>query len=156
MKLMFLLQTVRNVPLEYRFRIYTYGPYDGQVLEDLRTAEALKVVRVNAFEWPGGSGYDVSAGECYQQFISEAAPKLNSFNADLDWALEKFGSRTASDLEIVSTIIFVDHSQRAEKKPLSKRRLREIVHSIKPHHSAEKIDREIDGLSEQSLLSTMQ
>jgi uncharacterized protein YwgA len=35
MKLAFLLQTVRGVPLGYHFRLYTYGPYDGDVLDDL-------------------------------------------------------------------------------------------------------------------------
>ena len=42
MKLAYFRQTVKEVPLGYNFRLYTYGPYDGDVLTDLSQAEAMR------------------------------------------------------------------------------------------------------------------
>ena len=36
MKFAYLLQTIRGIPLGYRFRLYNYGLYDEQVLTDAR------------------------------------------------------------------------------------------------------------------------
>jgi hypothetical protein len=35
MKCLYFLQTVRRVPLRYHFGLYTYGPFDSDVLIDL-------------------------------------------------------------------------------------------------------------------------
>ena len=40
-KLCFFLQTMRSVPLGYHFTLYSYGPFDPDVLADLNSAEAL-------------------------------------------------------------------------------------------------------------------
>lgn len=152
MKLMFLLQSVRRVPLGYTFRIYTYGPFDGQVLEDLRTAESQGLVSVNTFDWLGGSGYDISAGEHCGATPPERTPELQPYLADLKWVLDNFGDRTASDLEIIGTIIFVDRSNAIRKQTASRKKLAKLVHAIKPHHAATRIENEIDHLLGQSLL----
>jgi hypothetical protein len=41
MKCLFFLKILENVPLPYNFRLYTYGPFDSHVLEDLQYAESL-------------------------------------------------------------------------------------------------------------------
>ena len=35
MKFMFMLQQVYKVPLGYDFKIYTYGPYSSEVMDDM-------------------------------------------------------------------------------------------------------------------------
>ena len=49
MKFCYLLQTVRQVPLGYRFTLYSYGPFDSDVLSDLGTA----------VQYLGGYGYRI-------------------------------------------------------------------------------------------------
>ena len=44
MKYMYFLQTLRAVPLGYNFSMYSYGPFDSDVLADLSTAEAMNLV----------------------------------------------------------------------------------------------------------------
>ena len=44
MKLCYFLQTLKGVPLGYRFTLYSYGPFDSDVLSDLGTAESRKAV----------------------------------------------------------------------------------------------------------------
>ena len=63
MKPMFFLQELKGLPLGYSFRIYTYGPYDAQVLADLKVAESMEAVRTEYFDWEGGSGYMIKAGK---------------------------------------------------------------------------------------------
>ena len=42
MKLCFFLQESKGVPLGYHFSLYSYGPFDSDVLSDLGTAVRLK------------------------------------------------------------------------------------------------------------------
>src|SRR6266849_2595366 len=63
MKLAYFLQALRSVPLSYRFSLYTYGPYDKEVLADLAMAEAEKRVTSTLVTYPSGSqGYEIKAG----------------------------------------------------------------------------------------------
>jgi len=57
MKLAYLLQTVKGVPLGYDFRLYTYGPFESDVLNDLGTAESLGFIKSEMVVFSSGSGY---------------------------------------------------------------------------------------------------
>ena len=46
MKMAYLLQELYEVPLGYRFSLYTYGPYSAEVLADLEYAKLRKRVEV--------------------------------------------------------------------------------------------------------------
>ena len=41
MKFLYFLQQVRGVDLGYNFTLYTYGPFDAAVLEDLSSTTSL-------------------------------------------------------------------------------------------------------------------
>src|SRR5687768_15041621 len=62
MKLAYFLTTLRKVPLAYDFRLYTSGPFDSDVLDDLRYAEALGAVQGEVIAYPGGRGYQYQPG----------------------------------------------------------------------------------------------
>src|SRR5262249_30687971 len=108
MKLIYFLQTLRGAPLGYSFRLYTYGPYDGQVLEDLGITQSLRGVRTREFQWPGGAGYLISEGEATESILARARTEIAGINDDLDWVVNEFGNRSASDLELASTIVYID------------------------------------------------
>jgi hypothetical protein len=54
MKFCYFLQTVRQVPLGYRFTLYSYGPFDADVLSDLGTAENLQGVKASVVQYTEG------------------------------------------------------------------------------------------------------
>ena len=54
MKLAYLLQELYEVPLGYRFTLYTYGPYSPEVLADLEYARLRRQVSVEYLGGPGG------------------------------------------------------------------------------------------------------
>jgi hypothetical protein len=45
------------MPIAYNFRLYTYGAFDNDVLDDLRYAESLGAVRSNLVRYSKGRGY---------------------------------------------------------------------------------------------------
>src|SRR6266699_321011 len=62
MKCLFFLKILRNVPLSYNFRLYTYGPFDPDVLGDLQYAESLGAIRSMVLAYPRGYGYQFKVG----------------------------------------------------------------------------------------------
>ncbi len=62
MKLVYLLQTVKGVPLGYSFGLYIYGPYENDVLNDLGQGETMRAVRSSVVLHPKGYGYEFSPG----------------------------------------------------------------------------------------------
>ena len=68
MKLCYFLQTLRNVPLRYRFTLYSYGPFDASVPSDISSAEALGGIESETFFYSGGYGYEISPGK-YQKYV---------------------------------------------------------------------------------------
>src|SRR5919106_2296865 len=73
MKLLFLLKAVKRVPLNYNFRLYAYGPYDSQVLEDVAYAELLGAIRSNVQMYSKGYQYQFSKGDKAQTILQSSA-----------------------------------------------------------------------------------
>lgn len=147
MKMMFFLQTLRKVPLGYRFSLYAYGPYDKEVLADLATAEAEKRIVSSVVTYSGGSqGYLIKSGERADALRALA----DRYRDAIDWVVGEFGRRTAGDLEMVGTIIYVDRSQNGHI--LSLEDLANQVHDIKPHHDVGRIITEATKLRNEGLI----
>lgn len=151
MKLTFFLQELRGVPLGYSYRIYTYGPYDAQVLTDLKVAESVGAVQTEQFEWEGGSGYAIKAGK-KPALSAEENTLLSSFEEDIEWVANEFGVLSATDLEVESTVFFVAKSAEREKQKVSSETIARAVRSIKPHHSEARILKHIERMRQKGLI----
>jgi hypothetical protein len=152
MKMMYFLQTLRGVDLGLSFRLYTYGPYDGQVLEDLKITESLGGVVSYSFEFQGGSGYEIKPGQSAPRIVEKAKKRLDEISDDVTWVVQEFAARPASDLEVASTAIFVD---RSSDEKLSITELAKKVHAIKRHHAVARIENEIRSLNDKRLLQSI-
>lgn len=155
MKLAYFLQTLRDVPLGYNFRLYTYGPYDADVLGDLKYAEVLNAVTSKTIIYPCGYGYEIQKGESAKTIIGYASTFIDQHQKDIDWVMNEFGSYTASELELYSTIIYTDRniSERCESSTSDK--IAELVHEIKPHFTVQDIKEKIDILHVKNLLKSL-
>jgi hypothetical protein len=153
MKCLFFLQILRGVPLRYHFRLYTYGPFDPNVLSDLSIAERLGAVRSELEGFEGGYRYELGPGADAQRLIERASDFLGSYEAHIEWVARTFGGRTARELENASTIVFVDRAaeQRGTLLPLDE--LVRRVHDVKPHLPPDLIESEARALTEQGLIS---
>lgn len=131
-KLLYLLQEVRRVPLGYDFRLYTYGPFDSDVLNDLETAQSFQVLHVRTVLYPSGYGYEVKAGTKAETVKTRVAPWLASHESDLAWAADNFAARSASELEIIATIVYVAREFAKQAKPYVLVDLARRVREVKP------------------------
>lgn len=139
MKCAYFLQTLKGVPLGYRFTLYTFGPYDSDVLQDLDYAQRLGALSVDLVAYPTGYGYSIRVGPDAEALLDRAKDFLDGCRPKIRDIVTAFGNKNAADLELDSAIVFVSKSpeiQRSEKK------LDEIVdqvRAIKPRFSDEKI-----------------
>jgi uncharacterized protein YwgA len=152
MKLVYFLQTLHDVKLQYDFRIYTYGPYDSQVLEDLKVAEIKGGVRSSIVEYPVGNGYAISSGDHVDEVVAlshsreDIMPKIRRVLSD-------FGSRSAIDLEMSSTIVFVAHSEASSGNIVTLSGIAQKVREMKPRLDFNRILSEANTLKEKGYIS---
>jgi hypothetical protein len=88
MKCLFFLKTVRKVPLPDSFRLYTYGPFDSHVLEDLQYAVSLGAIKSTLVAYPGGYGYQLQVGPEAERVVERAAAFVNSHRDNITWVLK--------------------------------------------------------------------
>jgi hypothetical protein len=139
MKLLYFLQTLRDVPLGYRFSLYSYGPFDSDVLADLSNAESLGVVNSEVIQFPGGYGYEIRPGRNAEWLRARSAKFLRQYESEVDWVIDKFGMLNSGQLELVSTIIYVYREATLENGEPSLGEIAETVKEIKPHFSIDQI-----------------
>ena len=150
MKILFFLQESKGVPLHYQFSLYSYGPFDSDVLADISSAERLNVLKATTVYYPSGIGYEYSLGSDAKSVENLAADFINVHRKSIDWALEHFSGRTAAELELLSTILFVAKYQ----NPNSVDKLIDQVELIKPHFSQAQIRNGFDELVNLDVLRT--
>jgi hypothetical protein len=152
MKLAFLLQIVKGLPLGYDFRLYTYGPFDSDVLNDLGFAESLGAVESQMVTFPSGYGYEFTPGPQRQTVTSWASSELSKYQNDIRWALEEFGGQAAADLELIATIIYADREAARQRQFLPPEELGRRVKEVKPHFTEDYILQTIKSLADKRLL----
>jgi uncharacterized protein len=152
MKYMYLLQTVRNLPLGYYFTLYSYGPFDSDVLSDLSIAEVLGGVETQLELYLGGYGYRILPGRNAKWLERRAKKFVARYAADIDWVVKRFGTFTSAELELVGTIVYVDQESGSRKNRLTLDRIAKLVHEVKPHFSEDKVLEYARQLADQDIL----
>jgi hypothetical protein len=155
MKYMYFLQTLRKVPLGYRFTLYSYGPFDSDVLADLGMAEDLGAVESNSVAYPGGYGYEIKPGRTAEWLQKRAAKFLSQYKSDIDWVTENFGRYTSPQLELISTIIYVDREAARNRERVSIETLARRVQEIKPHFRDSQVSSIAEDLRKNKLLQAI-
>jgi uncharacterized protein len=149
MKLCYFLQAFGGVPLGYSFSLYSYGPFDSEVLSDLQTAEGMNALDTEIQYYPGGYKYDIRPGEKAEKAKALASPFLAEHQKGIDWVANKFGNWVAADLELASTIAYVHEEEGIEDHD----ELIERVKLVKPHFSHRQIRSQLDWLLREHLLA---
>ncbi|MGA8433173.1 MAG: hypothetical protein WB729_25350 [Candidatus Sulfotelmatobacter sp.] len=154
MKYMYFLQTVRGVPLGYNFSMYSYGPFDSNVLADLSSAEMLKIVEITPVEFAGGYGYRIVPGARAEIAERNAEQFLFDHAKDLDWLFSIFGNMNSAELELTSTIVYVDRECVKKDQQSTIQEIAVRVNEIKPHFSLKRIQEFVEDLGAKGVLVT--
>ena len=152
MKYCYFLQAIRNVPLGYNFSLYSYGPFDANVLSDLGDAEALGLVTETVVSYPVGYGYQISSTASDAQLRQYGDQLLRKHSGDADWVIAEFRNLSAADLELESTLVYTDREAYRSDEKVSIAELARRVHDVKPHFSKEQIVRHAESLRAKGLL----
>lgn len=155
MKLCYFLQVLKGVPLGYRFTLYSYGPFDSNVLSDLGTAESFRAVNSELETYPGGYGYSIRKGERADKYIQAGKTFLEENREAINWVLSEFGGANSATLELDATIVYVDREEMMKQRRLSKQEMIRLVHDVKPRFSEEVISASIDNLVAKNLLDSL-
>jgi hypothetical protein len=132
MKLCYFLQALRNIPLGYDFTLHTYGPFQSDVLEDLAYAQVFGAVTEKTVSQAEGYRYEVRPGKRCAKAQQVVTEWLEQHRKDLDWVIGEFARFNASDLELFSTIVFVDRENAKEGRRIPLDQLEKQVRNIKP------------------------
>lgn len=130
MKCTYFLQEIERVPLNYNFEIYTYGPYSSEVMEEIDFARQNGLLDIKWAVYPNGMhGYAISALD----------KGTTPYDKQIDSVVSVFGSKTAKELELLSTILFVQRAYGKNKWEKNKSSICASVKEIKPRFSIEEI-----------------
>ena len=156
MKICYLLQTLGEIPLGYHFTLYSYGPFDSDVLADLASAEVLGGISSRVVQYPNGYGYEISPTKNSQSVIDLAPEFLGDYGDSIDEVLSKFGEMSKNDLEVLSTVIYVDRESASVDETLSTNELVHRVHEIKRNFTERFVTDKVTFLREEGLLQATQ
>jgi len=148
-KLVFFLQEVYGVDCGYDFELYSYGPFDSQLLGDLDLVEHWGCVSIESVNAMFG-GYRIRPTDKVDAVRSKATDFLDDEHtkAALNNLVEAYGSMTARDLELQATTVYVERNLRAKGKPIKKKEVCRIVSQIKPKFTSMEIENALLELSE--------
>jgi len=132
--------------------MHSYGPFDADVLADLSSAEMLNIVDVTPVEFSGGYGYRIRPGSKADFAKRNASAFLAEYAKDVDWLFSIFGNMNSAELELTSTIVYVDResARKEQRLPLSDISIR--VNEIKPHFSRERVHGFVEDLNFKGVL----
>ncbi len=151
-KMIYLLQELTGVPTNYRFSLYTHGPFTAQLLGDLDLVEALGAVRVQ-YVISGYGGYRISPGSESQAILGKASDFLEGNQAAIEMIVDEFGAFSAKELELRATIVYLDREVNRSKKNLDRSGFVALVKKIKPRFSQDNTNRALEELEKKNYVT---
>jgi hypothetical protein len=139
MKYCYFLQVIGRVPLGYHFSLYSYGPFDSEVLSDLDSAEAMGGVETSVEYYPRGYGYKIQRGVRADRVKSLGGSFLEQYAAEFDRVTAEFRGWNASELEIASTLVYSDREAARKRENVNLHEISRRVRDLKPRCGIEQI-----------------
>ena len=135
-----LIQELGGVDTEYRFSFYTYGPYSSSLSGDLdiiANSGGAKICYIIS-----DNHYLIDPSENTDRMIKKGQEFFEQNQVAIDKVLAAFGSRSAKDLELVSTIAYLRrHASQEEFEDNGK--LAKHVKALKPKYSEMEVEKAI-------------
>lgn len=155
MKLCYFLQEMKGVDLGYDFRLFNYGPFDSEVLSDLATTCSQDAVVEKMVFYPRGYGYSITPGPDSDRLCRELEASDAELTSQIDEIVREFGSFGAAELELRSTIFFVDRELANEGEKVPTDTLVERVRQIKPHFDNATILQRVTEMARKAWLQSL-
>ncbi len=153
-KMVYLLQEVLGVDCGYDFEFYTYGPFASQLSQDLDLVEHMNGVTVQPVlsrSW----GYEIHPGEKSESLRKNAADFLNAPDVSnaISTLVNEFGAYWAKDLELRSTVVYMERDYKRHGEIPSTLEAIRIVKQLKPKFTDSEISEAIEELKEKKYIA---
>lgn len=143
-KLVYLMQDLHWLPTDYRFHFYTYGPFCSGLSGDASYLDAVGGLRITYVG--GGNMFELSQGADADFLIGKAVAFLEA-NADrIEPIIDRFGGKTAREMELIATLIYVMHYD-PEYAPGDRAFVIAKVKELKPKFSEAEVNAALDELA---------
>ena len=129
-KASYILKELLQVPLDYQFVLYKYGPFSFDLSGDLTAMRAQGLLKLVPHAYPYGP--ELRPTEASEQ-VRKLYPRTSTKYTDaIDFVASRLGSMGVADLERISTALYVTREQNAPRDVDA--RAQQIV-ELKPHVS---------------------
>ena len=131
------LQDLLDVPLDYKFVLYYYGPYSARLDDDIQMMRMLNIVDIEPM---GEFGPRYKAGTTS---LTEYRSSVATYGKQIAAIADFFGSKTAAEVELLATVFYVMHTEGQFGSELFGR-----VQRLKPRFSPAEIEQAIGAVSQ--------
>jgi uncharacterized protein YwgA len=152
-KIVYLLQELTKVPTNYEFVLYTHGPFTAQLLGDLDLVEAFGAVEVKYIA-SGYRGYQILPGSECKTIRDKDSEFIGRHKAAIDQVVNEFGDFSAKELELRSTIVYLDRDVKRLKKDLTRIDFIGLVNKVKPRFTAGVIAKALEELENKDYVTS--
>lgn len=151
LKHIFFLGGIYNIDCGYDFRLYSYGPFDAQLLSDLDLVEHWGCVSVRRVNDTLG-GYRIYPTDEVDSIRDKAVGFLEESRTKqaLDDLVRTYGTMTARDLELRATTVYVAKNLWAKNESPTQETICQLVGQIKPKFSAQEIESAVMELNDRN------
>jgi hypothetical protein len=136
MKCMYFLQEVYHIDMGYRFSMYTYGPFDSDVLGELNAAIDDEYITAETYHYPNGTGYKFTPTSKNSEAIID-----EKCSNSIEVLKTSFGDYDAKRWELAATVVYLSKQNVDGVETLI-----EWVRKLKPHFDNSKIREEYSRL----------
>ena len=136
MKALFLLQQVKGIDLGYDFSIYTYGPYDSGVMEDIDDLVSDGFLASCSYWYRNSVGYNISLTERGNSALKPLPEKESQALSDISGFIR---GKSARDLELNATIVYLNDLYARNRWTHDEPAITGKVKEIKPHFTEAEI-----------------
>jgi uncharacterized protein YwgA len=137
-KLVFLLSELEDVSLDYKFHFYNYGPFSNALASDIGYLGEIGMLKVR-FNSSDGA-FHIEPGSEIDDLIARGKQFLEQRKDRVEKVTEKFGTKTAAELELLTTIVYVAKRDAKYAKG-DESRLLSVTKALKPKFSEAEIEK---------------
>ena len=153
-KLVYFLQEEFGVGLNYRYRMYHYGPYCSELSNDLDIMDMMEIINISPVMFsPAMYGYSIKLGKYGEEQASDMEQSPPSDKDRFDKLLNIFGGYSAKKLELYATMHMVERILRGrEGQDSGKDSVMREVKILKPKYSDDEIENAYNDLLDNSII----
>lgn len=130
-KSIYFLQDLLDVPLEFDFLLYKYGPFSFELRDHLAAMQADEMIVVR----PRDLGANFEPGQQVQYLETRFPTTIRNHQPFIDWVVDKLGAKGVKDLEPLATALYFAKQNPSEDVEHRAQRIVDAKPHVKPEEA---------------------